>query len=193
MNCGPRNRFVVRGRNGQLLIVHNCGSAYTDDGSTLQFDIKPRYNVLREVIDETSHKVLVFAPFQNSIEQISAALTKDGITNEVINGAVKPGDRTKIFSDFQTKPDPRVLVIQPQAAAHGVTLTAADTIVWWGPTPSLEIYAQANARIHRAGQKNKCTVVQLAGSGVEHHIYRLLDNKIDVHTKLVDLYAQILD
>jgi SNF2 family DNA or RNA helicase len=175
------------------LLQISCGAVYTDDGNTLEFDIKNRYNVLREVIDETTNKVLVFVPFQHTIGILTAALRKDGITAEIISGKVSPGERTKIFSDFQTKHDPRVLVIQPQAAAHGVTLTAADTIVWWGPTPSLETYAQANARIHRAGQKHKCTVVQLVGSGMEHRIYTLLDQKIDVHSKIVDLYGDLLD
>jgi len=86
-----------------------------------------------------------------------------------------------------------VLIIQPQAAAHGVTLTAADTVVWWGPTSSLETYAQANARVHRAGQENKTTVVQLQGSKIEQYVYKLLDNRIDAHTKIVDLYNELLD
>jgi len=86
-----------------------------------------------------------------------------------------------------------VLVIQPQAAAHGVTLTAASTVVWWGPTSSVETYAQANARVHRAGQDHKCTVVQLQGSNVEKRVYALLNNKIDTHTKIIDLYKEILD
>ena len=84
-------------------------------------------------------------------------------------------------------------MIQPQAAAHGVTLTAANTVVWWSPTSSLETYAQANARVHRSGQTHKCTIVQLQGSSVEKHVYRLLDNKIDVHTKIIELYKELLD
>jgi superfamily II DNA or RNA helicase len=115
------------------------------------------------------------------------------VTTEVIRGDVPAGKRTEIFKAFQEQPDPRVLVIQPQSAAHGVTLTAADTVVWWGPTPSLETYAQANARVHRAGQKNKCTVVQLYGSPVEKRVYALLDNRIDVHTQMIDLYKDLLD
>lgn len=193
LNCGPRNRFVVRGEGGQLLIVHNCGAVYTDDGETLEFDIKNRYSVLHEVIGETSNKVLVFVPFQHTIQMLADQLKKDGITAEVVNGSVSATARADLFRRFQQADDPRVLVIQPQAAAHGVTLTAADTIVWWAPTASLEIYAQANARIHRSGQVNKCTVVQLEGSSVERHIYELLDNKIDVHSKIVELYNDILD
>jgi SNF2 family DNA or RNA helicase len=110
----------------------------------------------------------------------------------VISGDVSAAKRTDIFKRFQDTSDPRVLVIQPQSAAHGVTLTAANTVVWWGPTSSLETYAQANARVHRSGQRHPSTVVQLAGSGVERHVYNLLDNKIDVHTKIVDLYKDLL-
>ena len=73
-----------------------------------------------------------------------------------------------------------------------VCLNGTNTIVWWGPTSSVETYAQANARIHRAGQDHKCTVVQLQGSDVERHVYALLDNKLDSHTKIIDLYKELL-
>jgi SNF2 family DNA or RNA helicase len=177
---------------GKLLQI-SAGASYTESGDTVQFDINNRYSVLKEVIAESTHKVLVFVPFKHVIEMLSAQLSKDGITNAVINGDVTAANRTEIFKQFQSQPDPRVLVIQPQAAAHGVTLTAANTVVWWAPTSSLETYAQANARVHRKGQANKCTVVQLQGSGVERRVYKLLDEKIDVHTKVVDLYKELLD
>jgi superfamily II DNA or RNA helicase len=175
------------------LLQISAGAVYTDDGSTLEFDIKNRYNVLKEVIDESSQKVLVFVPFRHTIDIVVDKLRKDGLTTEVIRGDVPAMKRTEIFKRFQETPDPKILVIQPQSAAHGVTLTAANTVVWWGPTSSLETYAQANARVHRSGQKHPCTVVQLQGSAVEKHVYALLDNRIDVHTKIIDLYKQILD
>jgi SNF2 family DNA or RNA helicase len=175
------------------LLQISAGAVYTDDGSTLEFDIKNRYNVLKEVIDESSQKVLVFVPFRHTIDVLVGKLRKDGFTTEVIRGDVPATKRTEIFKRFQETPDPKILVIQPQSAAHGVTLTAANTVVWWGPTSSLETYAQANARVHRSGQKHPCTVVQLQGSAVEKHVYALLDNRIDVHTKIIDLYKQILD
>jgi len=135
----------------------------------------------------------VFVPFKHAIDILTEKLRKDGITTEVIRGDVSAPNRTQIFKTFQEAPNPRVLVIQPQSAAHGVTLTAANTVVWWGPTSSLETYAQANARVHRSGQKHKCTVVQLHGSPVEKRVYTLLDNRIDVHTKMIDLYKELLD
>lgn len=169
-----------------------CGAVYTDDGEIIEFDIKHRYNVLKEVIGESSQKVLVFVPFKSVINLISEKLTADGVTNEIIRGDVPVSQRTDIFRRFQETPEPKVLIIQPQSAAHGVTLTAANTVVWWGPTASLETYAQANARVHRAGQRHPSTVVQLAGAPVEHHVYKLLDNKIDVHAKIIDLYDDLL-
>ncbi len=141
------------------LLQISAGAIYTDDGDTVQFDIKNRYQVLREVIDESSKKVLIFVPFKHTIDLLVDKLTSDGVTSEVIRGDVPASKRTDIFARFQNDPDPKVLVIQPQAAAHGVTLTAANTVVWWGPTSSLETYAQANARVHRSGQTHKCTVI----------------------------------
>ena len=179
--------------NMNKLLQISAGAVYTDEGEALEFDIKHRYKVLREVIDESSKKVLVFVPFKHVIDILTSKLRKDGITTEVIRGDVSAPKRTEIFKRFQNTPDPKVLVIQPQAAAHGVTLTAANTVVWWGPTSSLETYAQANARVHRAGQDHKCTVVQLEGSYIEKRVYSLLDNRIDVHTKMIDLYKEILD
>ena len=199
-----RNRMVVQAAGEEITAVNAavnmnkllqiaCGAIYTDKGDTLEFDIKHRYRVLREVIDESSQKVLVFVPFKHAISILAGKLTADGITNAVIQGDVKVGRRTEIFKAFQEQDNPRVLIIQPAAAAHGVTLTAANTVVWWGPTSSLETYAQANARVHRAGQTHKCTVVQLQGSLVEKHVYRLLDSKIDVHSQIIDLYNKLLD
>jgi superfamily II DNA or RNA helicase len=175
------------------LLQISCGAVYSDTGETVEFDVKNRYKVLREVIDESSQKVLIFVPFKHVIGILKEKLTKEGITNDVINGDVSANKRTAIFKEFQETDNPRVLIIQPQAAAHGVTLTAANTIVWWGPTSSLETYAQANARVHRSGQKHPSTVVQLQGSPVEKRLYKMLDERINVHTKMIDLYQDILE
>jgi len=175
------------------LLQISAGAVYTDDGDALEFDIKNRYQVLKEVIDESSQKVLVFVPFKHTIDVLVSKLRSDNLTAEVIRGDVPAHARTDIFKRFQTDTDPKILVIQPQSAAHGVTLTAANTVVWWGPTSSLETYSQANARVHRSGQKHPCTVVQLQGSGVEKRVYSLLDKRIDVHTKMIDLYKELLD
>tara|TARA_R110002012_G_scaffold48656_1_gene126396 strand:- start:1867 stop:3402 length:1536 start_codon:yes stop_codon:yes gene_type:complete len=179
--------------NMNKLLQISSGAVYTDTGEALEFDISNRYKVMREVIDESSKKVLVFVPFKHTIDMLTDKLRKDGITTEVIRGDVSAARRTDIFKRFQENDDPKVLVIQPQSAAHGVTLTAANTVIWWAPTSSLETYAQANARVHRSGQDQKCTVVHIQGSYVEKRVYSLLNNRLDIHTKMIDLYKEVLD
>jgi len=171
------------------LLQLSGGAIYTDSGEVLEFDVSPRFNVLGEVLDETINKVIMFVPFRHTIRLVSDHLKKGGHSVEVINGDVSAAERSNIFLRFQTSDNPRILVIQPQSASHGVTLTAADTIVFWSPVMSVETYMQCIARIDRVGQKNKMTVVHLVGSEVERRMYKMLENKIDLHEKLVDLYC----
>ena len=192
-NSGPRNRFTVRGATGTPIIVHNCGAVYTDEGKVLEFDITNRYKVLLEAIEESTHKVLVFIPFKHSIDVLHDKLTKDKYSVEVISGDVPAHKRAKIFGDFQNTPNPRILLIQPAAASHGVTLHAANTIVWWAPVTSYETYVQANARIHRQGQKNNCLVVHLVGSAVEQKLYEALQNREAFNETLLDMYKEEID
>jgi SNF2 family DNA or RNA helicase len=175
------------------LLQLSGGAVYTDSKEVLEFDISPRLKILKEVLIEASHKVIVFVPYRHTIKIVKDFLIKEGYSTEVINGDVSAAERGNIFNRFQTAEDPRVLVIQPQAASHGVTLTAADTIVFWSPVMSVETYIQCVARIDRVGQKNKMTVIHLEGSEVERRMYKMLENKIDVHVKLVDLYRNIIE
>jgi SNF2 family DNA or RNA helicase len=175
------------------LLQISAGAAYTDNAEVVEFDCTPRLSVLMEALEETDRKVLVFAPYRHSIDTISAFLTSNNVDNAQIHGDVSPNKRTKIFKQFQEEASPRVLVIQPQAASHGVTLTAADTVVFWSPVMSVETYIQCIARIDRVGQKNKMTVVHLEGSEVERRMYKMLEGKIDIHEKLVDLYRNIIE
>ena len=73
-----------------------------------------------------------------------------------------------------------------------MTLTAADTVVFWSPVMSVETYLQCVARIDRVGQVNKMTIVHLQGSEIERKMYQMLQSKIDSHEKLVDLYKEEL-
>ena len=174
------------------LLQISGGAVYTDDGSVLEFDVSNRLNVVLEVIEEASNKVLVFVPFTHTIDLLRERLEKEGISCGVINGKVSLNKRSEIVDHFQTRKDPHVLLIQPQAASHGLTLTAADTIIWYAPVTSVETYLQANARIDRPGQKNAMTVVHIKGSPVETKLYGMLQANIAHHEKLVDLYRDVL-
>ena len=175
------------------LLQVSCGAVYSDTKEVVEFDASTRLNTLLEVIEEASHKVLVFIPFTHALTSVQEFLNKHNISNEIINGAVPVSKRTAIFKEFQETDKPRVLLIQPQAAAHGVTLTAANVIVWYAPVTSSEIYLQANARIDRPGQRNPMTIVHLQGSPVESKLYQMLESNLDLHSKIVDLYKNELE
>ena len=172
------------------LLQISQGVAYTTDREVVEFDVSNRINELDDVIQQTEHKVIVFVPFRHALEKVQDELAKRGYATDCIHGGVPANQRADIIKRFQTEDSPRILLLIPQAAAHGITLTKADTVVWWGPTSSAEMYLQGNARAHRAGQHNKVTVVRLQGSPVERRMYDMLDGKVDLHQGLVDLYKQ---
>ena len=174
------------------LLQISGGAVYTDERDIVEFDISPRLHALQEVLDETQNKVVVFVPYLHTIDVVKQYLKSQGVTSEIIQGSVPAKERANIIGNFQQLPDPRVLIIQPQSASHGVTLTAADTVVFWSPVMSVETYLQCIARIDRVGQKNKMTIVHLQGSEVERKVYEMLQGKVDSHQKLVDLYRSEL-
>ena len=172
------------------LLQLSGGAVYTDEGQVLEFDVSARLKVILEVIEEASHKVLVFVPFTHTIELLRDFMVKQKISCEVINGKVSVNKRSEIVSHFQNSEELRVLLIQPQAASHGLTLTAANTVVWYAPVTSVETYLQANARINRPGQTNRMSVVHIQGSPVEARLYTMLQGNILTHTKLIELYRE---
>jgi SNF2 family DNA or RNA helicase len=175
------------------LLQISAGAAYTDGHEVVEFDCAPRLNVLLEVLEETSRKVIIFAPYRHSIDTISAHLEKHNIPNELIHGDISVAKRTKIFKQFQETPEPRVLVIQPQAASHGVTLTAADTVVFYGPVMSVETYTQCIARSDRIGQDStKVTVIHLQGSEIERKMFKRLEERVVDHNMLLKLYEEVV-
>lgn len=176
------------------LLQISAGAAYTDEHEVIEFDCAPRLSVLLEVLEETNRKVIVFAPFRHSIETIHNHLLKHNVASEVIHGDVSVSKRTDIFKRFQTLPEPRILVVQPQSASHGVTLTAADTVIFYGPVMSVETYLQCIARADRIGQDStKVTVIHLQGSEIEKRMFAQLEKRVAGHDILLSLYKEELN
>ena len=190
---GEQVTSVNAATNLNKLLQISGGAVYTDDKQVLEFDVSNRLKIILEVIQESTHKVLVFVPFTHTIELLYSFLEKQKISTEIISGKVSLNKRSSVIKEFQESADPRVLVIQPQAASHGLTLTAANTIIWYAPVTSVETYLQANARIDRPGQHNPMTIVHIQGSEVERKLYTMLRNNITNHSKIIDLYRQELD
>jgi len=171
------------------LLQISCGAAYTDDKGVVEFDSAPRLAVLEEILEETSRKVIIFALFRSTISTVLDYLNKKGYVAEAIHGDVPPTKRADIIRRFQHEPTTRVLVMQPQATAHGITLTAADTVVFYGPLMSVEQYVQCIARSDRKGQdSDKVTVIHIEGSPIEKKMFKALGAKVDDHALLTQMF-----
>lgn len=166
------------------------GWVYTTDKGVIGLDNEARIEALIDRIESTDRKVIVFAPFIHALEGLQTALKKAGHDFPIVSGDVSKNQRDQIFAQFQGASNMRGIVAHPQCMAHGLTLTEASTVAWFGPFPSLEIFDQANARITRIGQKHKQQILMFGGTKVENHLYARLREKQRVQSVLLDLFAE---
>lgn len=209
------SKLATEYAGGQILAVNEaikankliqiaCGVAYGTDGTAVELPSKPRIDVLKEVIEESEGKVIVFVPLTGALNAVAQELSKDYMTQAewvaskmegnglapevaVIHGGTSKTERDRIFADFQKLPTPRILVANAATMSHGLTLTAATTIVWYAPVHSNEIYEQACARVRRPGQTRTTVIVHIAGSDVERRVYKRLADKQSMQGLLLDM------
>ena len=167
------------------LIQIACGVVYADDGSEFTIPSNPRIQETKNIVASAEGKVIVFVPYVSSVKMVAAELSKD-FSVEIIHGGVKKSERDRIFGAFQKSKDLKVIVAQPAAMSHGLTLTAASTIVWYSCVTSNETFEQANGRINRPGQKMNNFIIMLEGTKVEKRIYARLKNKQKMQGALLD-------
>lgn len=158
------------------------GHIKTEDGL---IEVKcEKLEILKELIEgyEDDKKLVIFAEFKYSIGKIAELLKKLKIKFVVLDGDQK--DKT-IWRKFQADPKIRVIVCQYQTASAGIDLFASDTIIYYEPTLRSNILEQSRDRIHRTGQKNKCSYIHLLTKGtIEEHIYKALAGYSDFSEKL---------
>lgn len=149
-----------------------------------------KLSVLQEILEgyPEDKKVVIFAEFKYSIAKISDLLRKMKLRFVTLDGDQK--DKT-IWRQFQTDKRIRVIVCQYQTAAAGIDLFASDTIIYYEPTLRSNILEQSRDRIHRTGQKEKCSYIHLLTRGtVEVEIYRALTGYSDFSEALFTRYME---
>lgn len=166
-----------------------CGVAYGANGEEVLIPAKPRIELVREIIEESSSKVLVFVPLTAALEAVAEELSKS-FSVAVVHGKTSKHQRDEIFSAFQQQADPRVLVANPGTLSHGLTLTAASTVIWFAPIHSNETWQQANARVTRPGQKRNTLIVSIEATPLERKIYDRLAGKQKMQGLLLDLLKE---
>lgn len=174
---------------GKLLQVA-AGWVYTTDKGVVALPCEDKFQTLFDLIAETDRKIIVFAPFIHAVEGIYARLVQEQYNCAMIHGGTPKGARDKIFTEFQDGPNLQIIVAHPGTMAHGLTLTAANTIAWWSPVQSLEIYEQANGRINRPGQTAKMLAARLVGSSIERRVYQRLQQHAALQGVLLELFEE---
>lgn len=162
------------------------GVAYGAGGTEIALPATPRVELVREIIEEAEAKVIVFVPLTAPLLALAGELRKD-FTVEVVHGETSKSARDDVFRRFQNTAEPRVLVANPGTLSHGLTLTAANTIVWFAPIHSNEIYQQACARVTRPGQRLNTLIVNIEATPLERKIYDRLQGREKMQGVLLDL------
>jgi hypothetical protein len=173
----------------QKLVQIACGVMYDAEGGHIPIPTGPRVTLVEELVEQASGKVILYVPIIGALDMIAEKLRKD-YTVAIIHGGVSKVQRDQIFSDFMTKAEPHIIVAQPAAMSHGLTLTIANTIIWYAPTNSNETYQQANARIVRPGQTMNTFIIQIEGTAVEREMYRRLERQGAMQGALLDAYER---
>jgi len=161
-----------------------------DDNASAERVSTAKLDALADIVDsaeQDGRKLVVIARFIPEIDAITEMLKKKGIQYAKITGDVT--DRQKQIDAFQHDPNVRVFIGQIATAGLGITLTAAQTMVFYSLDYSMSNYEQTRARIHRIGQKNACTYIHLAARGtVDEKVLKALHDKADLAKALVDDY-----
>lgn len=166
-----------------------CGVAYGADGGEVSIPATPRIELVREIIEEAEGKVLVFVPLTAALKTVAAELGKT-YSVATVHGETSKSQRDTIFKEFQQAKNPRVLVANPGTLSHGLTLTAANVVVWFAPIFSNETYQQACARVTRPGQTRNTLIVNIEATPMERRIYEKLQGKQKMQGLLLDLLKE---
>jgi SNF2 family DNA or RNA helicase len=173
---------------GKLLQIA-CGMVYDKAGISQKVDASPRIAEVKRVVEEAGHKVIVFVPYTAPLQALYDELSKD-FECRMVHGGVSKSQRSTIFTEFQKDARLRVLIADAGCMAHGLTLTEANTIVWYAPEFSNDIYQQANGRITRPGQKNNQFIIHLEGTELERRLYKRLEQRGSTQGILLKLAAE---
>lgn len=175
------------------LLQASIGWIYDNDHNAIYLDAQPRIDALLDIIEAAERKILLFSPFTSVTLGLQQVLEHHKIDAAMVYGDTPPSERNKIFNDFQHTDKYRVLNAHPECMSHGLTLTAADTIIWFGPVSKLETYEQANARITRVSQVHKQQVIRLVATPAERRLYTRLASKQDMQNDVLGLLKTITE
>ena len=165
-----------------------CGHIQSDDGELVTL-ASNRYKELIDVAEELQGKAIIWATYTHDIQQIASALRDRFGPGAVATyyGETAQDERQDIVDKFQDKDSPlRFFVGQPRTGGYGITLTAANTVIYFSNSYDLEIRLQSEDRAHRIGQDKKVTYIDLVSpKTIDEKVLKALRSKIDLAGKVL--------
>ena len=173
----------------QLMRLHQitCGHFTADDGSTQTIESN-RIKELMNILEETEGKAIIWANYQKDVGQIIEQIEKEYGPGSVVDyyGLTAQEDRQDNIRQFQSDPKCRFLVGTPSTGGYGITLTAANTVIYYSTGYDLEKRLQSEDRAHRIGQKKNVTYIDIiAEDTVDEKIVKALRNKINIASEVL--------
>ena len=173
----------------QLMRLHQitCGYVTADDG-TVQAVESNRLNELMSILEDTDGKVIIWANYQMSVSDIMKALTKKYGANSFVHyyGLTPQEDRQDNIRKFQNDPECRFIIGTPQTGGYGITLTQANTVIYYSNGYDLEKRLQSEDRAHRIGQKKTVTYIDLiCEDTIDEKIVKALRDKINIASEVM--------
>jgi SNF2 family DNA or RNA helicase len=188
-----KGREIIASNEGvklSKLLQISAGFAYDSQGKPIYIGGLDRFKQCVEVIEAIpNQKVIVFANFTYMVELLAGVLGQKYNVGK-IHGGVPKAERDAVFQSFQKGGPCRIIVAHPKTMSHGLTLTAAETIIWATPTTSNETHDQANARITRSGQTKNTQIVYLTATAAETKVYQRLKKKGAMQGTLLELFEE---
>ena len=164
-----------------------CGHFVADDGTTQEVK-NNRITELMDVLNETEGKAIIWGHWQRDIQNIVNEIEKAHGPGSVVSyyGLTPQDKRQDNIRKFQSDPKCRFLVGTPSTGGYGITLTAANTVIYYSNGYDLEKRLQSEDRAHRIGQKKNVTYVDIiAEKTVDEKIVKSLRNKINIASEVL--------
>ena len=173
----------------QLMRLHQitCGHFTADDGST-QLIPNNRITELMSILEETEGKAIIWANYQRDVNQIIEAIVKEYGPGSVVDyyGLTPQEDRQDNIRKFQNNSKCRFIVGTPQTGGYGITLTQANTVIYYSNGYDLEKRLQSEDRAHRIGQKKNVTYVDIiCEDTIDEKIVKALRDKINIASEVL--------
>ena len=173
----------------QLMRLHQitCGHFTADDGS-VQSVKSNRMSELMSILEEIDGKAIIWANYQRDIENIVNDITKKYGPESVVDyyGLTPQEDRQDNIRKFQNDPECRFLIGTPQTGGYGITLTQANTVIYYSNGYDLEKRLQSEDRAHRIGQKKTVTYIDLiCEDTIDEKIVKALRDKINIASEVM--------